>query len=59
MIVQAMRDLRITEAKRLKDRRSAQAWLLSNDEQWPYAFVPICATLGLEPTAVRRALGVR
>ena len=37
-----------------KQYREAYAWLGSTDEVWPYAFVPVCETLGLDPSAVRR-----
>ena len=36
-----------------KEYRDAYAWVSSDDEVWPYAFVPVCETLGLDPSAVR------
>lgn len=29
------------------------AWIQSNDAEWPYAFVPLCHHLGLDPDFVR------
>ena len=37
-----------------REYREAYAWVGSTDEVWPYAFVPVCETLGLDPSAVRR-----
>jgi len=36
--------------------QEAQAWLFSDDERWPFAFVNVCAALGLDPAYVRRGL---
>ena len=36
-----------------KEYRDAYAWLVSDDEAWPYAFVPVCETIGLDPAAAR------
>jgi hypothetical protein len=36
--------------------QEAEAWFLSEDTHWPFAFVSICEVLGLEPTAIREAL---
>jgi hypothetical protein len=37
-----------------REYREAYAWVGSDDdEDWPYAFVPVCETLGLDPSAVR------
>ena len=36
--------------------QEAEAWFLSEDIHWPFAFVAICQVLGLEPLAVREAL---
>jgi hypothetical protein len=35
------------------------AWFRSTDVRWPYAFEAICATLGLDAGAVRRAVSPR
>lgn len=34
--------------------REAEAWVLSDDDRWPFSFVPICAALELEPAYIRR-----
>lgn len=34
----------------------AEEWLLSDDADWPFSFVSICAVLGLEPAAIRERL---
>ena len=36
--------------------REAEAWFLSKDSHWPFAFVSVCAVLGLEPEAIRQRL---
>jgi hypothetical protein len=36
--------------------QEAEAWVLSEDVRWPFAFVAIYEVLGLEPVAVRDAL---
>ncbi|MBM4255715.1 MAG: hypothetical protein FJ147_07440 [Deltaproteobacteria bacterium] len=36
--------------------QEAEAWVLSDDTHWPFAFVAICEVLGLEPAAVREAV---
>jgi hypothetical protein len=36
--------------------QEAEAWILSEDVHWPFAFLSICEVLGLEPIAVREAL---
>jgi hypothetical protein len=36
--------------------KEAEDWLFSNDERWPFAFVNVCAALGMEPGSVRRGL---
>jgi hypothetical protein len=36
--------------------REAEEWLLSDDTNWPFSFVSICAVLGLEPGYLRRGL---
>ncbi len=32
----------------------AYRWVVSGEERWPLAFVPACATLELDPGAVRK-----
>jgi len=36
--------------------REAEAWFFADDEHWPFAFVNLCAVLGLDPGYVRRGL---
>jgi len=36
--------------------REAEAWFFADDEHWPFAFVNICAVLGLDPGYLRRGL---
>jgi len=36
--------------------QEAEAWFLSEDVHWPFAFLSICEVLGLDPMAVREAL---
>jgi hypothetical protein len=36
--------------------REAEAWFFADDEHSPFAFVNICAVLGLDPGYVRRGL---
>ncbi|MGE3498628.1 MAG: hypothetical protein AB7N53_12135 [Candidatus Binatia bacterium] len=45
-----------------RDRRSrrlareSEQWFTSDDETWPFAFVPLCEKLGLEPDYVRACI---
>jgi hypothetical protein len=39
-------------------RDEAEAWMTMRVHNWPFSFVNVCHTLGLEPTAVRQALRV-
>ncbi len=41
-------------AKRLG--REAAAWFFSEDQQWPFSFLNICAVLGLDPEYIRQGL---
>lgn len=36
--------------------REAEAWFLSDDTHWPFAFMNICAVLGFNPDYIRRGL---
>lgn len=36
--------------------REAEAWFLSEDSRWPFAFVCVCAVLELEPESIRQRL---
>src|SRR5262249_46122411 len=39
-----------------KLQRDTAAWFASEETSWPYSFVNICQTLGLDAAALRRAL---
>jgi DNA-binding transcriptional ArsR family regulator len=39
-------------------RDEAEAWMTMREQNWPFSFVNVCMTLGLEPSAVRQALRV-
>ena len=39
-------------------RDEVEAWMTMRMQNWPFSFVNVCQTLGLEPSAVRRALRV-
>ena len=36
--------------------KEAEAWLFSDDDRWPFAFVNVCGALAIEPDFVRRKL---
>jgi hypothetical protein len=36
--------------------REAEQWFLSEDADWPFSVVSVCAVLGLEPEAIRQRL---
>lgn len=38
------------------DLRDAEAWIASEEIEWPFSFVNICRALGFEPSAIRRGL---
>ena len=46
----------LTDLPRRARLGEAERWILSNDRRWPYSFVNVCDALGLDPTAVRRAV---
>jgi hypothetical protein len=39
-------------------RDEAEAWMSMRTQNWPFSFVNVCQTLGLEPSAVKQALRV-
>lgn len=45
-----------SDRRRREILRETEAWLASDDESWPFAFVIVCAGLGLEPESIRAAL---
>ncbi len=52
--LQSSHDRRTPRTLRLA--QEAEAWLFSEEERWPFAFVNVCAALGLDPTAIRHTL---
>lgn len=36
--------------------REAEEWMFSDEAEWPFSFVNICAVLGLDPAYLRRGL---
>lgn len=36
--------------------KEAEVWLSDDNERWPFAFVNVCAALGIEPAYLRRGL---
>jgi len=40
----------------LRLRAEAQHWVESDEARWPFAFVNVCAVLGLDPSCVRKAI---
>ena len=46
-----------TEGRRVqREAQEAEAWFLSQEEDWPFSFMAVCAVLGLEPQAIRQQL---
>jgi hypothetical protein len=45
--------------KSLRLAHEAEAWIWSNDTGWPFAFVNVCAALGLAADSVRRQVALR
>ncbi len=33
-----------------------EAWVMANDEKWPFSFVNLCEAFGLSPTSLRQVL---
>ena len=54
--IEKYRNARDFRGKRLYDLE--KEWMLSDDTSWLHAFARVCETLGLDPDAVRRSLGV-
>ncbi len=42
-----------------RDAREAMAFFESRDRSWPYSFVNICETIGLDADALRRTISQR
>lgn len=43
-------------AERLKLHREAAAWIFSDDPSWPFSFVNVCDSLGVDPSRLRQRL---
>jgi hypothetical protein len=62
VLEQAVHDL--DRARRCAPRRrepragAVEAWFRGTHATWPFAFEPLCLHLGLDPSAVRRAIGI-
>lgn len=48
--------LRATDPRKQRLAREAEEWFLSDDSEWPFSFLNVCAVLGLEPQYIRRGL---
>ncbi len=63
VLEQALLDLQRLHLNPRRDRRSPRlndvvAWFRSVDTTWPFSFEAVCANLGLDAGAVRRAVGL-
>lgn len=62
VLEQALVDLDLVRRRAIPLRTTRVAtvvqWFRSGSAEWPYSFEAICATLGLDADAVRRAVGV-
>ncbi len=58
LLAQAIHDLRQPRRDRARQRLSHEArlWVMSDDAKWPFSFVNVCTSLGLEAEAVRQRL---
>jgi len=63
VLEEALRDLRRSpDARTPRARRLADevdAWFAADDDVWPFSFVNVCHTLGLDASAVRSRLARR
>src|SRR3989344_3846221 len=44
------------DARRKRLFREAEEWINSSDRSWPFSFVNICETLGINPEYLRRGM---
>jgi hypothetical protein len=63
VLEQALLDLQRLDFSPRRDRRAPRphdvvTWFRSVDSTWPFSFEAVCANLGLESDAVRRAVGL-
>jgi hypothetical protein len=60
VLANALEDVHRTgTARALRLAEDARGWVASDDDAGPFAFVAVCASLGLDPGAVRRAVAAR
>ncbi len=52
LAIDDLREPRGSHTKKMKLKREAKQWFLSDQPDWPFSFVNLCETLGLEPQAV-------
>jgi hypothetical protein len=53
VVMTALEDLRRYPSG-TRPHLAARAWFMSDDDEWPLAFLPACAALELDPAAVRK-----
>lgn len=47
----------VTEGRRAqREAQEAEAWFVSQEEDWPFSFLSVCTVLGLDPGAIRQQL---
>jgi hypothetical protein len=44
------------QARRRRELRETERWILSNDQRWPCSFVNVCDALGLAHEPLRRMI---
>lgn len=47
---------RYSSKRYLRLAREAEEWFVSDDTQWPFAFVNVCKILGLNPAYIRQGI---
>jgi hypothetical protein len=47
---------RYSSKRYLRLAQEAEEWFASDDTQWPFAFVNVCKTLGLNPAYIRQGI---
>jgi hypothetical protein len=55
----AIRCLEAPAGRGEREARHARRWVTANPSAWPFSFVNICETLGIEPARLRAALLTR
>lgn len=49
-----VRNVGARDRRRRRELREASDWFFSQCRDWPFAFLPVCDTLGLDVAAVRQ-----